>query len=442
LKHSNDFSYDDALAFIHGAQKLGSKLGLTNIRALLERLGNPEKSLRFIHIAGTNGKGTVTSSLAAVLKAAGYRTGAYTSPFVYRFNERMQIDGEDVSDALLTESTEKVQKACKDMVEEGMAHPTEFEIVTAVAFLCYAAEKCDFVALEVGLGGRLDATNVIEAPLCTAINLIGFDHMQYLGNTLSEIAAEKCGILKQGVPAVIYREQPTEAMETIFEKCREKDAAMYLADAPCMLESTYRGNRFSAGAFSDLFLPLAGAHMAKNACVTLKIIEVLREKGISIPDSAVRLGFENTRHRGRFETVDENPLFILDGAHNEDGIKALSCAANSLFKEKKIVLICGMLRDKEYGKAMEQMAAVGEKMITVTVPSPRALPADDLCTEARKYRKNAEAAKSLYEAVEKAYAEKPDVIIGFGSLYMLGDLHAAQKEYAKILSPKKADGSI
>lgn len=431
MKHSNEFSYKDALAFIHGAQKLGSKLGLSNIRELLGRLGNPEKSLRFIHIAGTNGKGTVTSSLAAVLKAAGYRTGAYTSPFVYRFNERMQIDGEDVSDALLTESTKKVMEACRDMVEAGMAHPTEFEIVTAVAFLCYKAENCAFVTLEVGLGGRLDATNVIEAPLCTAICLIGFDHMQYLGNTLSEIAAEKCGILKKNVPTVVYREQPEEAMTVIREKCAEMDVPLYLADAPVISESTYLGNRFSVGAHADLFLPLAGKHMAKNACVTLKIIEVLREKGIEIPDHAIYEGFQNTRHRGRLETVAETPLFILDGAHNEDGIRALRGATEELFEDKKIVLICGMLRDKEYEKAMEEMAGIGEKMITVTVPSPRALSAEELLSVAQKYRGNAESAESFSDAIEKAYKENPDVIIGFGSLYMLGDLHAAQEAFDK-----------
>ncbi len=442
MKHSNDFSYEDALAFIHGAQKLGSKLGLSNIRELLRRLGNPEKSLQFIHIAGTNGKGTVTSSLAAVLKAAGYRTGAYTSPFVYRFNERMQIDGADVSDVLLTKCTEKVQAACLSMVKDGMAHPTEFEIVTAVAFLCYAAEKCEFVALEVGLGGRLDATNVIESPLCTAITSIGFDHMQYLGDTLSEIAAEKCGILKKGAPAVIYREQPEEAMEVIREKCKEMGATLYLADEAEIAESTYRGNRFSAGVHRDLFLPLAGKHMAKNACVTLKIIEVLREKGISVTDSAVREGLAATRHRGRLETVAENPFFILDGAHNDDGISALFDAAGDIFKGKKIVLICGMLADKEYEKAMQKMATVGEKLIAVTVPSPRALSAEALCAVARKYRQNAEAAASLFDAVEMAYRENPDVIIGFGSLYMLGDLHAAQMAYEKSAFCIDSEGSI
>ena len=431
MKHSVEFSYEDALAFIHGAQKLGSKLGLTNIRELLGRLGNPEKSLQFIHIAGTNGKGTVTSSLAAVLKAAGYRTGSYTSPFVYRFNERIQIDGADVSDTLLTKCTEKVQAACLSMTKDGMAHPTEFEIVTAVAFLCYAAEKCEFVALEVGLGGRLDATNVIETPLCTAICAIGFDHMQYLGNTLSEIAAEKCGILKKGAPCVIYREQPEEAMAVIHEKCLEMGVPLYIADEAVITESTYRGNRFSQGNFKDLFLPLAGKHMAKNACVTLKMIEVLRNKGVVIPDAAVYEGMAAVRHRGRLETVAENPLFILDGAHNDDGIHALYKATEDLFKGKKIVLICGMLRDKEYDKAMEKMAKVGDKLITVSVPSPRALSAEALLESAQKYRGNAEAAKSLADAVEKAYCEKPDVIIGFGSLYMLGELHEAQKAYMK-----------
>lgn len=431
MKHSNEFSYEEALAFIHGALKLGSKLGLANITALLDRLGNPEARLRFIHIAGTNGKGTTASSLAAILKAAGYKTGAYTSPFVYRFNERIQIDGEPVSDVLLAEKTWQVQKACGRMVEEGLAHPTEFEIVTAVAFLCYAELGCDFVALEVGLGGRLDATNVIKNPLCTAICRIGYDHMEYLGNTLSEIAGEKCGILKEGVPAVIYGEQPEEAMEVIREECRKKKAALRLSLEPEITACSHRGSTFSAAGYERLFLPLAGEHMVKNVCVTLEIVSVLREKGILVPDAAVREGLRNVKHRGRLETISENPLFILDGAHNADGIEALCEAIHRLFTGKKIVFITGMLADKEYEKAMEKTAGLAESVITVSVPSPRTLSAEALCEAAAPYHKKVYAAKTIEEAVGRAQGENPDVILAFGSLYMLGDVYKAQKAFEK-----------
>ncbi len=427
MKHSNNFTYADALDFIHGALKLGSKLGLTNIRELLERVGRPQDQFQCIHIAGTNGKGTVTTSLAAVLTAAGYRAGAYTSPFVYRFNERMQINGQDIPDEVLTRNTLRVKEACSAMVEEGMAHPTEFEIVTAVGFLCFAETKCDYVAVEVGLGGRLDATNVLENPLCTALCSISFDHMQYLGNTLSEIAAEKCGILKEGVPTVVYREQPEEVMAVIREKCAEKHAAIYLSDLPEISESTHRGNLFSAAGYRDLFLPLAGVHMAKNACVTLQIIEILREKGIVIPNEAVYEGFRAVRHRGRLETVSENPLFILDGAHNADGIDALCSAVKTICKDKKTVFITGMLADKEYETAMQKTGGLCDKLITVTVPSPRAAEAGVLAQAARPYHQDVTAATSIPEAVRMAYAEKPDVIIAFGSLYMLGDVYEAVK---------------
>ncbi len=425
MKLSNDFSYEDALSFIHGSLKLGSKLGLTNIRELCERIGRPQDSLQFVHVAGTNGKGTVTSSLAAVLTAAGYRTGAYTSPFVYRFNERIQIDGEEVVDAQIAKNTYIVKKACEEMVRDGFNHPTEFEIVTAVGLLCFKDAGCRFVALEVGLGGRLDATNVIDHPLCTAICCIGYDHMQYLGETLPEIAAEKCGILKEGVETVIYGEQPAEALSVIREKCREKNVPMMLASLPEITDASYRGTTFSAENYKDLFLPLAGEHMAKNACVTLGILNVLREKGIKIPDEAVYEGFARVRHRGRLETISENPLFILDGAHNDDGIEALKKAAKDLFSGKKLVGITGMLADKEYEKAMEKIGGIFDSLYTVTVPSPRALPAEDLKAAAAKYNKKVHAASSMDEAVRRALSENPDVILAFGSLYMLSDMKAA-----------------
>ncbi len=429
MKHSNNFTYKEALEFIHGSLKLGSKLGLSNIRELLSRLGSPQTRFTCIHVAGTNGKGTVSTSLAAVLRAAGYKVGAYTSPFVYRFGERIQIDGEPVSDEAIAQNTFLVKEACREMQEDGLAHPTEFEIVTAVGFLCFAEANCEYVALEVGLGGRLDATNVIENPICTAICSIGFDHMEYLGNTLEEIAAEKCGILKEGVPAVIYGEQPREALTVIREKCAEKRCKMLLAPLPKMQESTYRGNTFSALGYEDLFLPLAGAHMAKNACVTLKIIEVLREKGLKISKEDVYAGFSAVKHLGRLETISEDPLFILDGAHNHDGILALRHAAETLFEGKKTVCITGMLADKEYEKAMREMAPVADTIICVTVPSPRALSAEKLQAVASRYHENVCAAESMEEAVRMAFGKKPDVILAFGSLYMLSDVKNALTAY-------------
>ena len=425
MKLSNDFSYEDALSFIHGSLKLGSKLGLTNIRELCERIGRPQDSLQFVHIAGTNGKGTVTSSLAAVLTAAGYRTGAYTSPFVYRFNERIQIDGEEVADAQIAKNTYIVKCACEEMVRDGFNHPTEFEIVTALGLLCFKDAACRFVTLEVGLGGRLDATNVIENPLCTVITSIGYDHMQYLGETLSEIAAEKCGILKEGAPIVIYGEQPNEALSVIRAKCSEMHATMKTAPLPKVKEASHRGTAFSAGNYENLFLPLAGEHMAKNVCITLSVIDVLREKGIQISDAAVYEGIKNVRHRGRLETIGENPLFILDGAHNDDGITALKKAAGDMFGGKKLIGITGMLADKEYEKAMEKIGGIFASLYTVTVPSPRALSADDLKSTAEKYNQNVCAASSVEEAVRLALSEKPDVILAFGSLYMLSDMKAA-----------------
>ncbi len=429
MKHTSDFTFENALSFIHGAQKLGSKLGLSNIRELMRRLGHPEEKLRIIHVAGTNGKGTTTMVLASILKAAGYRTGAYTSPFVYHFNERIMVDGVPVSDAEIAAHTKTVKTICDEMTMDGMAHPTEFEIITAIAFLIFVAAKCEFVVLEVGLGGRLDATNVIEKPLLSIITTIGYDHMEYLGESLSEITAEKCGIIKEGVPVVSAYEQKEEAYQTILSCCAEKNAKLHVAEKAEILESQPDGIRFHAGKYRNLFLPLAGAHMAQNAASALSTVEVLREKGILIPEEAIREGVAATVHRGRFETISKNPLFIVDGAHNMDGIHALLQTAEATLSGKRIVLLMGMLADKEYEKVLMEIGNLGEKLITVTVPSPRAASAATLAMAAKPYyRGRVTAAPSLDEGVLEAIQTGADVVLAFGSLYMLGDIYNAVKK--------------
>lgn len=426
MKHTSKFSFLDAMEFIHGSQKLGSKLGLNNIRELTKRLGNPQNSLRFIHVAGTNGKGTVTMVVASILKEAGYHVGAYTSPFVYQFGERIMVDGVPASEEEITKHTKRVKEVCEEMVADGLPHPTEFEIVTAIGFLVFASAACDFVVLEVGLGGRLDATNVIENPLCTVITTIGYDHMQYLGNTLSEIAAEKCGIIKENVPVVTAFAQPEAAYTTIWEQCINKHASLTVAEDVRILAHTTKGIRFSTDTVSDIFIPLAGTHMAKNASCGLSAVRILKTKGINIPDEAIRAGIEAVVHRGRFETVAENPLFILDGAHNIDGIRAFRETVDQTLFGKRIVLIAGMLQDKEYEKAMEMLSGLGEALITVSVPSPRTTSAEVLAETARQFYKGpVMAAPSIPAAVDMAYQKKPDAILAFGSLYMLGDIYQA-----------------
>lgn len=415
-------NYNEALDFIHGALKLGSKLGLSNIRELLRRLGSPDKKLKFIHVAGTNGKGTVTNVIARILIEQGYRVGIYTSPFVHYFNERIAINGKLIENEDIAFFTSLVKKACDDMVNDGLSHPTEFELVTALGLLYFAHKSCDFVVLEVGLGGRLDATNVIDKPLCAVITSISFDHMEYLGDTISKIATEKCGIIKDGSYVSVYPEQDDEAMSIIEKTCKDKNANLVVADMPNILESDLSGSVFDYKDYKKLRLNLIGEHMVKNAVTAIEAIEILRKQGIEVCDESIRKGVEAVKWKGRFEVISKEPLIILDGAHNISGIEAFKKTVEQNLEGKKLVFIMGMLSDKEYDESVKRIAPLAEFFITVDVPSPRTLPAKDLAQVVLKYNDNVYAAKDVKDAVSKAYAYKANAILTFGSLYLLGDI--------------------
>ncbi len=410
-------TYNEAMSFIHGAQKLGTKLGLHNIGELLDRLGRPDRQTEFIHVAGTNGKGTVTNALARILMSSGYRVGCYTSPFVNFFEERIAVNGEPISKTRLAELTEVVKAECEKMDN----HPTEFEIVTAIGFMYFAEQNCRYVVCEVGLGGRLDATNVIDPPLCSVITSINFDHMEYLGNTIEQIAAEKCGIIKSGSPVAVYAEQEDAAMKVIADICRERNCKMSVAKLPEIISADLTGSHFNCGIYKDLYLPLLGEHMVKNACAALCAVDILREQGIDIPDTAVYEGLAKTVHTGRFEIIGTDPLFIIDGAHNISGITAFKQATQKLLAGKRLVFIMGMLRDKEYMQALELVGAMPELFIAVTVPSMRSLPAEELAECAKKYNGNVYVATDIPDAVRHAKEQNADAILAFGSLYMLGE---------------------
>ena len=417
-------TYDDALNFIHSANKFGIKLGLDNIRELLKRLGNPDKDLKFIHIAGTNGKGTVTSTVASVLMCQGYKVGKYISPFVHIFNERISVNEQMISNDSLVKHTARVKKACSEMVSDGFTHPTEFEIVTAIGLSYFSAEKCDFVALEVGMGGRLDATNVIDPPLVSVITSISFDHTEYLGDTLPQIAAEKCGIIKKGSRVAVYPAQEKEVIQVIAQKCQEVGAEMIIASAPRVLKSDIKETIFDFEEFKGLKLHLLGEHMVQNVATAICACKLLRESGVKISDEAIIKGVDSVRWAGRFEVIAENPLMIIDGAHNISGAAALKGAVLDLLSDKKKIFIMGMLRDKEYEKSLEMLAPLCDKLITVTVPSPRTLGAQELKECALKYAKNVYAAETLCDAAQMALenADENTAIVAFGSLYMIGEM--------------------
>lgn len=411
---------EEALKFIHSVSWLGSRPGLERLRELLARLGNPEKRCRFVHIAGTNGKGSTAAMLAAVLTASGYTTGLYTSPYLWRFNERIQVDGVQIPDETLCEITEYVAPHALAMADS----PTEFELVCAIAFEYFARQRCDFVVLEVGLGGRLDATNVIEAPDCAVLTNIGLDHTRELGNTVEKIAAEKAGIIKPGCTVIAYEQKPS-VME-VFRTAAQTAGAVYThADFSRLRpESDSReGQRFSYRDFAHLELPLLGRHQLKNAAVVLDTVAALRARGVVIPDAAVREGLKNTVWPARFEIVSRRPWFVVDGGHNPQCAETVADNLNRYFPGMRHVLMLGVLADKDVAGLTDILNASADCYVTATPASPRALPAEQLAEHLEKYGKPVTACGSIPEAVAaaKRLAGDDGVACCVGSLYMAGE---------------------
>lgn len=415
-------TYQEALTYIHSISWRGSKPGLERISGMMEQLGNVQEDLKFIHIAGTNGKGSVSAMLSSVLTAAGYRTGLFISPYIMRFNERMQVNGVPISDEELAEIVTEVQPVAESMAER----PTEFEIITAAAFLWFARQKCDIVVLETGLGGRLDATNLISKNVCAVITNLGMDHTEYLGNTLGEIAGEKCGILKPGCPVVAYRSAP-EAMKVIRARAKELECPMRTADFGKIkaLSADLQGQTFQYKQFPELTVHLLGAHQLKNAAVALETISVLRKAGWEIPDEAVVQGMDATRWPGRFEVLQDNPLVIVDGAHNPQGVESLIAAVKEYLPGQHIVCVTGVLADKDWKPMMDRLKTVVSDFVAVTPDSPRALGNVRLArylTDREHWVSVADdVEKGLTGALERAKATG-GMVLACGSLYMAADV--------------------
>lgn len=400
-------TYEEAMAYIHAVDWRGSRPGLSRVRELCARLGDPQKELSCVHVGGTNGKGSFSCMLACVLQAAGKKTGLYTSPYVYRFNERMQIGGVPVSDEALAALMEEI-KPHADAMEDP---PTEFELITAAAFLWFCREKCDVVVLEVGLGGRLDATNIIEKPLLSAVTSIGLDHTAILGDTLSAIAGEKAGIIKPGCP-VLAGELPEEALSVIRRAAEEAGAPFYQAETELVTvgreslagtEFTLRGEPYRIG--------LAGAFQPKNAAAVIRAAEIL-----NIPREAVKEGLEKARWPARFEVLREDPTVIFDGGHNPQGVAAAVETVKRLGLGK-VVLLTGMMRDKDYKTAARLFSEIADTVYCVEPDNPRALPAEEYAAEfpAAIPEKSVEAGVKAAMAAARAQGRP---LLCAGSLYM------------------------
>lgn len=431
-------NYESALEYIHAVQWAGHKPGLSRTRTLLAALGDPHKKLRFVHVAGTNGKGSTAAMLASCLRAAGYRVGLYTSPFINRFNERIQVDGEQIPDDALVRLVERVRPAAEAMSDV----PTEFEIITALGMLWFAEEKCDIVVLEVGLGGRLDSTNVIDAPEAAVIARIGLDHTKLLGTTLAAIAGEKAGIVKPG-SAVVSWPQDAEAMAVVEAAAAAADDTLTVPDFSRLAVGAVDWNApgapvrsFSYGRFANLRTKLLGSYQPSNAALAIETAVALRERGWRISDEAVRQGVADAAWPGRFEIVragEGEPTIVVDGGHNPQGAQALVDSLVDVFPGRKPVFIIGVLEDKDYPVMLETVLPHGSAFVAVAPDNPRALPASKLARAIRWTGQdllgcsacvNPYVARDMADALAHAreLAGPDGLICSFGSLYSVGAL--------------------
>lgn len=413
-----------AIEYIHSVCWKGSVPGLERTQALLKLMGNPEKKLKFVHIAGTNGKGSTAAMTASILRKAGYRTGLYTSPYIYRFHERMQVDGQEISDEDLVACTEFVKPLAESMEE----HPTEFELVSCIAFAYFARKKCDIVVLEVGMGGAMDSTNVIEVPEVAVITNIGLDHTEVLGDTVEKIAATKAGIFKEGGHAVVYRGTPS--VEKVFEDiCKERNVSLKKADFDGirLISHGLEGQVFDCGQRKNLFLPLLGSHQLHNAAVVLAVADTLIEEGWKISEDNIRDGLRDTSWPGRFDIANRDPLFIIDGGHNPQCFEALVQNIRDYLSGRTIIALTGVLADKDYADMYRPVLPYVKQFVCITPPNPRKLDSEKLAGYLHNVGAKATACQTIPEGVETAIrlAGREGVVLCFGSLYSIGEIRDA-----------------
>lgn len=412
--------YEEARVYLEHVSKYGSVLGLESIRELLSELNNPQEHLKFIHIAGTNGKGSILSYVSNILIQAGYRTGAYISPTILDYLERFQINGQYMSKEDFAEITEKVKVAAERMVQRGKSSPTVFEIETAISFVFFAKYDCDFVVLETGLGGALDATNVIDNKIACVFASISRDHMAVLGNSLEEIAETKAGIMRECVQVISGTQKP-EVLQVLKKIARDKGCDFYVAEPHTaeVKKSDLDGQVFSYKGLDDIEIQLLGKHQIENAATAIETVMALRREGVFISDRAIYGGMEKTKWPGRFEVLKKEPYIIVDGAHNADAAKRLAENVSTYLNNKKITAVMGVFKDKEYQKIVETLAPYLDKAYTVDLPDKeRTLSKEELKSELEKNGVNAVIAESMTEAVKKAAenAKNEEAVLVFGSL--------------------------
>ena len=418
-------NYKEARVYLDEVSKYGSVLGLESMRELLRRLGDPQNELKFIHISGTNGKGSVLAYLSTILSGAGYRTGRYISPTLFSYRERIQVDGEYIEKESLARHVTAIAAAAEEMQKAGLPSPTAFEMETALAFLYFKEKRCDIVTLEVGCGGLLDATNVITTTVMEVIASISMDHTDLLGDTLAKIAAQKAGIIKPDT-MVVSAQQKSEAAQVIEDTCKEQHCTLQMVDESKISNVHYgaEGQTFSYKTWENVAISLAGSYQIKNAALALEGVEALRKLGYALSDQQVREGMAHTVWRGRFTTLRRDPTVIIDGAHNPAAALELKESLERYFPGKTLYFVMGMFKDKDYAQVIDLTAPLARHIITVETPgNPRAMPARELAEAVGQVNPSVEWADSVAHGVEKALAMagKEDAVIVFGSLSFLGE---------------------
>lgn len=406
----------EAICYIENQRWSGTRLGLDRTRELLAKLDHPERHLRFVHVAGSNGKGSTCAMLASILRAAGYHTGLYISPPIDDFCERIQLDGENIPGDDLARLTARVRAAAEAMDD----HPSQFELITAIGMLYYVERQADIVVLEVGMGGALDSTNAIDAPEVAVITNIGLEHTEYLGNTLEEIAETKAGIIKPGCTVVCYDGAPA-VTDVVARVCRAQGVPMRLAsfERISVVSSGLAGQEFRWN-HNNYHLSLLGSYQLHNAAVVLETVAALRDRGWQIPETAVQTGLANVQWPARLEVLQRDPLVILDGGHNPQCAEALAASLRELLPGRKVVFLFGVLADKNVHDMIEAVLPLAQEFLCLAPDSERALPAqalaDGLVLQGAKATAYDDAAAGLDAAI--AAAGPDGVVVICGSLYL------------------------
>ena len=412
--------------YLEQLRLVGSRFGTDCEKELLSLLGNPQDKLRFIHVAGTNGKGSFCSMMSSVLQKQGYKVGLYTSPYIVVFNDRIRVNGLPIAEDDINDLFLRVRQKADTM----KTPPSSFDFITAAAFLWFYETKCDIVVLEVGLGGRYDSTNVIKNSLLSVITGIAFDHTEILGDTIEKIAWEKAGIIKESCPA-LYGVNDEKALAVIEKECEEKHSELTVKnpDSLKILSTTLDGTEFEFDG-KEYFIRLLGLYQPANAATVLAAIDVLRKHGFEISETAVKDGLSSAVWQARFEKIADEPVVLYDGGHNPQGVRAAVESVRAYFGDKKINLLVGILADKAHGEMAEELAKIADRVICIAPPSPRALPAEALAEEFCEAGANARAANSIKEGVKIALSYKKTVLV-IGSLYSYNDVSESVRNTLK-----------